>query len=46
MYKLQAAGYVTKPVGFDAFLAAVRGIEDFWLTVVRLTPNDRARRRG
>jgi two-component system, chemotaxis family, response regulator Rcp1 len=36
MYELQAAAYVTKPVGFDNFIAAVRGIEDFWLSVVRL----------
>ena len=35
-YELQANSYVTKPVGLDPFLAAVRGIEDFWLTLVRL----------
>ena len=38
MYRLQAAAYVTKPVGFDAFLQAVAGIEDFWLSLVRLPP--------
>lgn len=40
-YLLNANAYVTKPVGFDPFLAAVRGIEDFWLSVVRL-PDGRA----
>lgn len=37
-YKLHANSYVTKPVGFEPFLAAVRGIEDFWLSLVRLPP--------
>lgn len=35
-YSLHASGYVTKPVGFDAFQEAIRGIEDFWLFLVRL----------
>jgi CheY-like chemotaxis protein len=35
-YELHANSYVTKPVGLDAFLEAVRSIEDFWLTLVRL----------
>lgn len=35
-YQLHANSYVTKPVGVDAFFAAIRGIEDFWLSVVRL----------
>jgi chemotaxis family two-component system response regulator Rcp1 len=35
-YELHANAYVTKPVAFDAFLAAVRGIEDFWLALVHL----------
>ena len=35
-YSLHANSYVTKPVGIDAFLEAIRGIEDFWLTLVRL----------
>jgi chemotaxis family two-component system response regulator Rcp1 len=37
-YELHANAYVTKPVAFDAFLAAVRGIEDFWLALVHLPP--------
>ncbi len=35
-YQLHANCYVTKPVGFDRFLAVVRGIEDFWLCLVQL----------
>jgi len=35
MYDLQAAGYVTKPVAFGDFVAAVKGIEEFWLSLVR-----------
>lgn len=35
-YKLHANSYVTKPVGFEPFLAAVQQIETFWLTLVQL----------
>lgn len=35
-YQLHANSYVTKPVGVDGFFAAIRGIEDFWFSVVRL----------
>jgi CheY-like chemotaxis protein len=35
-YRLHANSYVTKPVGYDAFLTAIRGIEDFWLSLVLL----------
>ena len=42
-YQLRANSYVTKPVGLDAFLAAVRGIEDFWLSLVRLPPTQSPR---
>lgn len=41
-YELHANAYVTKPVGVDGFFAAIRSIEDFWLSVVRLP--DGARR--
>jgi hypothetical protein len=41
-YRLQAAGFVTKPVAYGAFLDAVRGIEDFWLSVVRLPSEEEA----
>lgn len=35
-YQLHANSYVTKPVGVDSFLEAMRGIEEFWLQLVRL----------
>jgi CheY-like chemotaxis protein len=37
-YDLHANCYVTKPVDLDQFIAVVRSIEDFWLTVVALPP--------
>jgi CheY-like chemotaxis protein len=35
-YDLHANAYVTKPVDFEAFMAVVRQIDDFFVTVVRL----------
>ncbi|MEU1280929.1 response regulator [Streptomyces sp. NPDC005805] len=35
-YKLHANAYVTKPVDLDQFIAAVRQIDDFFVSVVRL----------
>jgi two-component system, chemotaxis family, response regulator Rcp1 len=35
-YMRHANCFITKPLDADKFLAAVRSIEDFWLTVVRL----------
>ncbi|MCE7011318.1 response regulator [Kibdelosporangium philippinense] len=35
-YQLHANAYVTKPVDFDRFVQAVRQIDDFFLTVVKL----------
>ncbi|MGC5341816.1 response regulator [Streptomyces sp. DT24] len=35
-YSLHANAYVTKPVDLDQFMAAVRQIDDFFVTVVRL----------
>jgi CheY-like chemotaxis protein len=37
-YDLHANAYVTKPVDFDCFLKAVRQIDEFFVTVVKL-PN-------
>jgi chemotaxis family two-component system response regulator Rcp1 len=37
-YNDYANCYVTKPMGFDQFINAVRSIEDFWLSIVKL-PN-------
>jgi two-component system response regulator len=35
-YELHANAYVTKPVDFDRFLAVVRQIDSFFVSVVRL----------
>jgi len=35
-YDRHANCYVTKPIDLDKFMEAVRGIEEFWMTVVRL----------
>ncbi|MBN2738285.1 MAG: response regulator [Spirochaetales bacterium] len=35
-YTYHANAYVTKPVDFDKFLKVIRGIEDFWLNIVKL----------
>lgn len=34
-YQLQASAYVTKPMDLDGFRKIIRGIEHFWLSVVR-----------
>ena len=38
-YKLHVNAFVTKPVDADRFIAAVRQIDDFFLSVVRLPPH-------
>ncbi|MFE3253821.1 response regulator [Streptomyces sp. NPDC059209] len=35
-YKLHANAYVTKPVDLDQFIKAIRDIDDFFVTVVKL----------
>jgi chemotaxis family two-component system response regulator Rcp1 len=35
-YDLHANAYIVKPLNLDQFINAVRKIEEFWLTVVRL----------
>jgi CheY-like chemotaxis protein len=35
-YKLHANAYVTKPVDFESFIEAIRQIDDFFMTLVRL----------
>jgi len=37
-YTYHAAAYVTKPVDFEKFLRVIKGIEDFWLNIVKLPP--------
>ena len=39
-YRLNANCYVTKPVDFDQFMKVVKAINEFWLTVVRLPPEE------
>jgi chemotaxis family two-component system response regulator Rcp1 len=38
-YDLHANCYVIKPVDLHRFMSAVKSIEDFWFTVVKLPPN-------
>lgn len=38
-YDLHANAYVRKPVDFEQFVKAVRAIDDFFITVVRLPPH-------
>jgi len=40
-YNLHANCYITKPLNLDQFIAVVKSIEEFWLTIVRLPPNDK-----
>jgi CheY-like chemotaxis protein len=37
-YKLHANAYVTKPVDFEQFIAAVRQIDDFFMALIQLPP--------
>ena len=37
-YGLNANCYVTKPVDLDDFMSAVKSIEEFWSTIVKLPP--------
>ncbi len=39
-YDLHASAYVTKPLDLEGFVRIVRGIEEFWLAVVRFPPED------
>ena len=37
-YGLHANAYMTKPVDFAGFVAVVKGITDYWFTLVKLPP--------
>jgi CheY-like chemotaxis protein len=39
MYKLRCNSYITKPVDFNKFLEVIRGLADYWFTLVVL-PKD------
>lgn len=41
-YELHANCYVTKPLDMGRFLAVVKAIDHFWLTIVQLPPGARA----
>jgi CheY-like chemotaxis protein len=36
-YELQANCYVTKPIDLDKFIVTINAINEFWLTIVRLS---------
>ena len=38
-YRLAANAYITKPIDLNEFIAVVRSIETFWLSIVRLPPS-------
>ena len=40
VYDLHANCYITKPIDLDEFMAVVRTIEDFWLSIVKLPRGD------
>ena len=37
-YDLHGNCYITKPIDFREFIKVVKSIEDFWLTIVKLSP--------
>lgn len=38
-YDRHVNAYVTKPIDLNDFFTAVKGLEDFWLSIVRLPPD-------
>ena len=39
-YNLHANCYITKPIDLEQFMIVVRAIESFWLTIVKLPPDE------
>jgi chemotaxis family two-component system response regulator Rcp1 len=39
-YRLHANSFITKPVDLEGFLKVVKGIDSFWLSVVKLPPGE------
>ena len=39
-YNLHANCYITKPIDLDEFMTVVRTIESFWMTLVKLPPQN------
>ncbi len=40
-YHLHANAFISKPVDLVQFLSVVKAIEDFWIEIVRLPPNEK-----
>lgn len=40
-YKLQASGYVSKPVTLDEFKKVVERIEEYWFVLYKRLPTER-----
>ena len=40
MYSHHANCYITKPVDFNQFINVIKSIENFWLSIVKLPPNN------
>jgi CheY-like chemotaxis protein len=40
-YDLHANCYISKPVGLEQFATVVKSIDDFWLSILRLPPNQK-----
>ena len=40
-YDLHANCYISKPVGLEQFATVVKSIDDFWLSIVKLPPNQK-----
>lgn len=41
MYEHHANAYITKPVDFNQFIEVIKGLENFWLSIVKLPSNGR-----
>jgi len=37
-YDAGANCYITKPIGFEAFITVVKALENFWFTIVKIPP--------
>ena len=42
-YNLHANCYITKPIDLHQFMKVVQSIKEFWLTIVKLPPNEAQR---
>ncbi len=37
-YNMHANCYIKKPIEYDEFMSAIKGLENFWTKIVRLPP--------